>query len=81
MSLPEKIEIECPKCGEKRDTVVRRSVNVTLDPKLKEDLFNGRLNVFHYQKCEEEAFVPTDLLYHDMDKKEFVFRRDGGALV
>ncbi len=44
------------------------SINVSLDPSLKDKLFKGEINSFMCEKCHEKAFMPMPLLYHDMDK-------------
>lgn len=45
------------------------SVNVTIDPELKEQLFNAEINRFACKRCGHEAFMPVSLLYHDMEGK------------
>jgi len=62
------VELDCPKCGEKRSVALYDSINVSLDPSLKDRLFKGEINSFKCDKCQEEASVPMPLLYHDMDK-------------
>lgn len=69
MSKRTKTEIECPHCGNKQDTEVWSSLNVTLDPEAKEALFNGKINFFCCQKCRWEGMIPVDLLYHDMRRR------------
>ena len=44
------------------------SVNVKLDPNLKDDLLKQRLNVFFCEKCEWSGSVDVSMLYHDMEK-------------
>jgi len=62
-------EIDCPKCGRKQAETVWDTINVTLNPELKEKLFQGEINRFRCKGCGNEAFVSLPLLYHDMDKK------------
>ena len=61
-------ELECPSCGHSQKVTLWDSINVTLDPGLREDLFNGKINVFICDACEEEAFIPIPLMYHDMER-------------
>ena len=68
MTRQRTIELECPKCGEKQSLTLYDSINVSLDPSLKEKLFKGEINIFQCKKCKEKAFVPMPLLYHDMEK-------------
>lgn len=63
------LEIDCPECNIKQNVTIWESVNVTLDPDLKEKLFQGRINVFQCQKCGVRALIPVPLLYHDMTKR------------
>lgn len=62
------VELECPMCHAKQSVTLYDSINVTLDPSLKEKLFNGEINVFQCGKCNERIFVSLPLLYHDMDR-------------
>lgn len=60
--------LECPECGQKYKMKIWSSVNVTLDPKLKQRLLDGKLNMLDCRRCEYRAQMPQPLLYHDMDK-------------
>jgi hypothetical protein len=62
-------EIECPKCGIKQTETLYESINVKLNPELKERLFQAEINRFHCKNCGNDAFVALPLLYHDMGKK------------
>jgi len=61
-------ELDCPKCGERNSVTLYDSINVSEDPNLKEKLFEGEINSFKCEKCQEKVFVQIPLLYHDMDK-------------
>lgn len=69
MTQMESHKLNCPKCGHLQDTVVWTSLNVSLDPNLREKLFNGEINVFICEKCGNRAVINTALLYHDMDRQ------------
>jgi hypothetical protein len=62
-------KLNCPNCGHLQDNVVWTSLNVSLDPTLREKLFNGEINVLVCQKCGNRALISTALLYHDMKRK------------
>ena len=62
-------EIDCPKCDRKQTETVWNTINVTLNPELKEKLFQGEINKSRCKNCGNEAFISLPLLYHDMDKK------------
>jgi len=61
--------IACPSCGRQQSFVLWQSINVTLDPGLKEKLKSGELTTFQCNHCERRAEVVFSLLYHDMDKR------------
>lgn len=69
MSKKNKVEISCPQCSEKQSVIVWSSLNVTLDPKAQDDLFNRKINVFQCNECGSEIKVRAWLLYHDMRKQ------------
>ena len=62
-------KVNCPQCGHLQETPVWSSLNVTLEPDLRKKLFNGEINVFVCQKCENKALINVSLLYHDMDRQ------------
>jgi len=68
MSRSHQKTISCPNCGEQRGFTVWDSINVTVDPNLKQSLLNGELTTFVCNRCGEGANVTYDLLYHDMEK-------------
>ena len=69
MSEVRHVEMQCPKCGKAQSAQVWSSLNVTLDPQLQQDLFEGRVNNVKCNRCGEEGEIVTDLLYHDMQKR------------
>ena len=66
------IDLDCPKCGAKGKVIIYQSINVSLDPSLREKLLVGKINIFHCPKCEQNSFISVPLLYHDMDRKFMV---------
>jgi len=68
-------EILCPNCGAPIHASVYQTVNVTVDPSLKEAVLSRRINLTFCQRCKREVIVATDLLYHDMRKKFMVWLR------
>lgn len=69
MSLMSVRDLACPKCGHKQETEVWQSVNVSLDPKLREKLLRGEINVFKCRSCQNSALIETPLLYNDMSRR------------
>jgi hypothetical protein len=62
-------EIECSHCGLKQEVNIWESINVSVDPDLKQRLFQGLINVFKCQKCEKDTFISVPLFYHDMERR------------
>ncbi len=62
------MDLECPKCGARQTVSLYDSINVSIDPSLKEKLFKGEINVFQCERCDQKIFVANPLLYHDMEK-------------
>ena len=69
MSKQSQHEIECPECGKAQIVSVWDSVNVTLDPSLRDRLFKGEINQFKCDDCDFMSFINMDFLYHDMERK------------
>lgn len=72
MTRPRTEELECPSCGMKKNVILYDSINVTVDPNLREKLFNGEVNVLNCDKCGDSAFFAAPFLYHDMERKFMV---------
>jgi uncharacterized Zn finger protein len=62
MSSKNKIEVSCPQCSKEQSVIVWSSLNVTLNPKIQEDLFNKKINIFQCNECGSEIKVRTRLL-------------------
>jgi hypothetical protein len=60
-------QLQCPHCGNEQELEIWGSVNVKLDPELKEKLLGGEINVFACEKCGKRTFYDAPLLYHDME--------------
>ena len=68
MSRSHSETISCSTCRNIQEFTVWESVNVSVDPELKQLLLNGDLTTFHCANCGHEAHVAFDCLYHDMDR-------------
>jgi hypothetical protein len=73
MSKSHLIPYYCPRCGAESEVTAWESINATLDPKLKDDLLNGKLWKFTCDKCEYSEDAPYSLLYHDMRRHFMVW--------
>jgi len=69
MSRITKQSFICPKCKFQDEFKMYNSVNVTLDPKLREKVLSGEIFDWTCPKCGEKYSIRHDLLYHDMDKE------------
>ena len=69
MTDSKNLGLKCPKCGEKVNITIWNTLNITLNPELKEELFQGRINIFHCQKCKFVVQFPNTFMYHDMKRK------------
>ena len=68
MSRKQLTTIACPRCGHTQEITVWHSLNATLDPQAKQELFDGRINLFHCAACDVRALLNVDFLYHDMER-------------
>ena len=59
----------CPDCGQQQDVKVWKTLNVTLDPALREALFKSELNTFRCRKCGMAGRVKSSLEYHDVARR------------
>ena len=67
MSISEEQSITCPGCSATSKARIHRSVNVTTEPSLKEQLVTGRLFTFACPSCGRTSrVVHPELVYHDM---------------
>ena len=69
MSSRNKVDVICPKCSENQKIIVWTSMNVSLDSRAKQDLFEDNINVLKCQKCGGRSPIQTNLLYHDMERE------------
>jgi hypothetical protein len=65
MSLSREETVTCRKCEHLLSVTIWSSVNVALDPGLKDKLFDGSLFSFLCPECETPTYLHYDLLYHD----------------
>lgn len=69
MSKIEPTNIQCPDCGETSSYEIYRTINATLDPKLKEAIFDGSLYWQVCPQCESGFDIESEILYNDMRQK------------
>jgi hypothetical protein len=69
MSIERRIDLECPGCGREQSVVVWESLNADLSPRAREELFEGKINVFVCESCGKRAMISIPLLYHEMTRR------------
>lgn len=62
-------KVQCPCCSNEQKNDVYESINVTLNPELKQKFLNADINIFICEKCREKSFINAPILYHDMEKR------------
>ena len=67
MTMAREQEVACPRCAKTVPTRIWSTLNVTVDPERKEQLFRGEINLFSCPYCGLESHMPVPLLYHDME--------------
>jgi len=72
LSQVETVEIKCPKCGHNDKVDVFRALNASVDPELKQDLMEGKMNFFECPVCRTSGFIPSPFVYHDMELEIFI---------
>lgn len=73
MSQVRKEVIECPHCHKEGEYSYWSSVNVDLDPELREKIFNEDLFMYKCPHCGQETGIPAGTLYHDMTHHFMIF--------
>jgi len=69
MSKCHREHITCQHCGAQGEFEVWDSINVDLNPELKESLFNEDIFIWTCPECGTKTFIPFGTLYHDMTNK------------
>ena len=67
MSMKCPMDLTCPYCNKTSNVEIYHTVNVTVDPELKEKIFSGELFLFTCPLCGKKTNLEMSLLYHDMD--------------
>ncbi|MBR2800975.1 MAG: CpXC domain-containing protein [Erysipelotrichaceae bacterium] len=72
MSQSKTIKVTCPFCKKEHEFTVHPSLNVTLDPELKQKVLDRSLFSFTCPDCQKESPVFYPFLYHDMEKSVMI---------
>lgn len=69
MSREIEVDVTCVACLFKDSVPVFTAVNATMDPGLRDKIFDDDLNRFTCPNCGKSSVLPVNLMYHDMDLK------------
>jgi hypothetical protein len=67
--------LACPRCNHTQEIPTWDSINVTLNPQLKVDLFANKINTITCGRCRYHSMIGKDLLYHDMQMRVMIFEQ------
>ncbi len=73
MSQLREVSITCPHCQQEGEFSFWSSVNVSLNPELKEKIFSRESYMYHCPHCGKETIIPTSFVYHDMERQFMLF--------
>ena len=73
MSQLRKENITCPHCHKEGEFDLWSSVNVGLNPELREKIFSEELFMYHCPHCGKVTGIPAGFLYHDMEHHFMLF--------
>ena len=68
-----KEQYECPYCKNMEENTMYETVNVTLNPSLREKVFSGEIFECTCTKCGKTTTILYNLLYHDMTNKFMIY--------
>ncbi len=69
MSKSEKKNIDCADCGHTQEATLYHSINISVDPELRKELFEGRVNIIKCEQCGKDTFLNIPLLYPEIKLK------------
>lgn len=72
--------IACPNCSAEQEVLLFDSVNVTIDPELKDQVLNNNINTYQCSNCKKAVSVIQNLLYNDMDNNILIYLLPEGKL-
>ncbi|MEA2007537.1 MAG: CpXC domain-containing protein [Chloroflexota bacterium] len=64
-----KIQTACPNCGQPVLSDSIQVFDVGVDPRLKDILLSGRVNITQCQNCGYQGALPLPIVYHDPEKE------------
>ena len=80
MSREIQVNVTCPACLFKDVVSVYTSVKVSMDPDLRDMIFDDELNRFTCPNCGKSKVLPVSLMYHNMNSKFAVWFSPQGEM-
>lgn len=68
MSNFREIKITCPICNEEHGYTIWDSINVQVNPEMKDQILNKKLFDWECPKCGNYFNIPYGFIYHDMEE-------------
>jgi hypothetical protein len=68
MSQQSEVRVTCAHCKTKAKVKIYSSVDVTLEPKLRTQVIEKKLNSYKCKKCQKESLLSNPFLYQDHQK-------------
>jgi CpXC protein len=75
MTLPASSTTRCANCGYAFDVALFSSINVTVNPELKQRLLNYELTDTQCPRCGSHGGIDFEVLYHDMANQLMIWLR------
>jgi hypothetical protein len=72
MSIEQPVDLDCPECHQTKTVMVWQSLNADVSPEAREQLLQGKVNVFECEACGQTFPIAAPLLYHDMARRFLV---------
>lgn len=72
MTMISSMTVDCPQCSTSQEVTVYQTINVSLNPELKEPLIQRELTRFQCSQCARTTQLEYELLYHDMQRQYFI---------
>jgi len=66
-------KLSCPECGAEGKINLWNSVNVDLNPELRDKIFDNEFFLWECPFCGHKTYIPQSFIYHDMSHKFMLF--------
>jgi hypothetical protein len=73
MTIKSNYELKCTECGVITETQIWNTLNATIDPEDKQLLLQGKINLFECKSCGHQAWINSQLLFHEMNQHYIVY--------